>query len=168
MKSSYPQFGLCVVLAALQLGCSSCPHPSDADLRSRFLSHKVVFEELTQMATNDGCVVRIDFDWTSPDEATLARCGVTTNRLQEYRRLLKEVGASGGLFRRKNRGEIGFIISTYGVMVTGSGSSKSIVFRTEPTNAKTGESACTCESNGVGDMVSYRLIEGNWYVAFEC
>jgi hypothetical protein len=166
MKWSSPS-SLFVIAAAFLSACSSCPHPSDASLRAQFKSHKAEFNQLARMAQENTCIVRIDFDWTSPDESSLARCGVTTERLREYRSLLKAVGAQSGLYLRQNRGEIGFIMSAYGLAVTGSGSSKGIVLRTHAT-ITTEEDSCTCEFDATDQAESFRPIEGNWYIAFEC
>jgi hypothetical protein len=153
--------------AALICGCSSCPHPSDAQVMRIFQSHRAEFQRLVQMIETNRCIVRIDDDWTSPDAAELSRCGVSETRLEQYRKLLGAISVKRGFYNYSSSGEIWFVVSSLGAAVSGSGSSKNIVYRVSPpSSTASGTNDCECVPDEAGETLV--PIEGNWYIGFRC
>jgi hypothetical protein len=103
--------GVALLLLLLVWSCSA---PSDQSLSKRFQRHRAAFEALARMSQEDANVrVVTNEGWTSsqPD-------AVPSVRLDEYRRLFREIGANRGL-EKDGAGNMYLMIHTEGFVTHG-------------------------------------------------
>ncbi len=151
------------VLFELAWSSGDIAHKSDAELIAHFQKNREKFEHLLQMVKEDQNLERVDDDWMLPETPDAA--GVSAGRIQQYRRIFKELEIPRG-FHASHKSQIfKFISSSQGLAV--GGSSKSFVWqKTPPENlVEDIDKYQNGELNYKGYPV-YRRIEGNWYLCF--
>lgn len=84
------------VLFELAWSSGDIAHKSDAELIGHFQKNRDSFEHLLQMVKADQNLERVDDDWTLPKTAEDA--GVNTERIQQYRRIFKELEIPRGFY----------------------------------------------------------------------
>lgn len=102
---------VCLVLASALLPCR---HPSDASMRHNFYAHEADFNQLVVMSQQDA-----DIDVITPDDIIPSvrllipnDDALTTQRWDEYRKLFRKLGLSGGVHRDPNQpGTVAFSAS---------------------------------------------------------
>ena len=88
-----------------------------------------------------------------------ADAGVDSARLARYRALMRALGVES---LERSKGRVLFIMSTYGLSV--SGSSKSYLYSDTPPAPLVGDTESDADGP-TGEV--YRHIEGNWYIVYE-
>jgi len=107
----------------------SLSHADDASMLANFARNRATFERLRTMVVADHGLERVDDTWCRP--ADPASIGLTGARIEEYRRLCRDVGCPRGVqCYNPERRTIEFIASTRGLHV--SGSSKGYVWLATP------------------------------------
>ncbi len=160
------------VVVLLLLLMWSCAAPSDKTLSRRFQVHRSELEALARMSQEDADVIRVaddftrlknDWGWPRPE----SKWGVTRDRWDEYRRLFREVGLSGGL-DKDEAGNVFFIAHTEG-FVTG-GAAKGFVYCISAGDRDKSFLPCV-EQRDQGQAgsqsdkgSSYRKLSQNWYI----
>src|SRR5947209_1854331 len=94
-------FLLFVMLAFFWLvaGCEVLLRPpSDRELLGNFERHETILNQVIQMLKADKKLIRVDTDWTSPKDPQII--GISSDRIEEYRRLLREAHVPRGFLRR--------------------------------------------------------------------
>lgn len=142
-------------------GCAS-DHPSDKALTENFQSHKAEFDQLLQMFLADEGLSLVDFGWTLPKEPE--SIGVTQERLEQYRKLFREVNLSKGIHSHKTKGIVWFTASTRGLGISGSG--KGYAYATKRPELVVDDLDNYKSKNGKS-FTAYKHIEGNWYLYFD-
>src|SRR5260370_10365741 len=108
-----------VLPMALMFSCSQHDeHRPDERLLANFFKHRIEFEELHRMATNDAKLLRVDASRTDPPDS--ASVGVSPQRIATYRALLNKVECPEGLMAFPARPGIRFIASSTGLLNRGS------------------------------------------------
>lgn len=148
-----------------------------AGLVPRFDVRKPALERLVGMVMTDGLVgldeplreARIAMDWTRPE--SLEALGISRERLDQYRSLMKDQGIALGLeafrFRRKNV-KIEFIVDSYGLAI--SGAAWGYMYTTNPDTLNgievrdIGRVVWSGGENQSTDRTFYQKVGTNWYV----
>jgi hypothetical protein len=99
-------------------GCGRKSHPSDRAMMQNFFTHRVQFDELLSMFQHDRDLIQVAVNYTVPEDASLV--GVNSVRVDQYRRLMKEIGVLG-LTKAKGGAQVSFCASASGLSVSGSG-----------------------------------------------
>lgn len=90
--------------------------PAEAELRDVFSSSKEVFDKVRAMSDEDVRVIRIAFDFTSPEK------GLVEERWNEYRFLFKQLGLTEGIVRSGEFPDVIFLVArAQGLCTGGSG-----------------------------------------------
>src|SRR5438105_1863469 len=80
--------------------------PSDRELLGNFERHETALNQVVQMVKANKQLMRVDTDWTDPkDPQTI---GVSSDRIEQYRRLLREAHVPRGFLRRGDADGIEF------------------------------------------------------------
>jgi hypothetical protein len=101
MEMGSVPFRLLALLSALVTFSTSChlaPRPSDAFMETTFRQNRKEFEQLRAFITEDsstGKVFMVSQDRTDPDFNEAARRGLSRERLENYRRLLRLLHVRG-------------------------------------------------------------------------
>jgi len=111
------------------------------------------------MIAADQSLHRVDEDWADPPDA------VSADRLDAYRRLLKDVGCRRGFCAYPGRPGVYFISAARGV-VAGSTTQGYYYFEGVPPLLVTNTAAYTPKPDEYSYEV-FRLIEGHWYIFYE-
>ena len=105
-------------------------HPTDAELKKRFNSHRGDLERLARMAEEDQHLIRIasNFTWLDTDASwPRDNVGISPARWNAYRSLFQNLGIDGGISRRVELPtSLFFLISGFGTVP--SGSTKGLVY----------------------------------------
>jgi hypothetical protein len=147
--------------------------PSDAAIRARFLAHRVDFQRLVVMASEDSHLTRIapTFTWLDNDVAWPRKnVGISEQRWNEYRQIFQRVGTSDGTLKGVNPNRIIFPIASEGLVPTGF--QKGLVYSKEPLAPvlkSLDESPPKRYWNGPdrSHVLAYKLIAPHWYIYFE-
>jgi hypothetical protein len=146
-----------------------CTPPSDTNLLNRFQRHRNDFQTLVSMSSEDSRVIRIapDFtrledDWSWPRAQT--RWGITPQRWDDYRRLFRETGLSGGLYRSPNSKQVFLLAWSEGIV--GRGTYLGYVYCGDvPTDGNDSYPPCTEQKDSFeGRKYRYRKIGDQWYI----
>jgi hypothetical protein len=108
-KSDFKIMVLLALFALLIAGCSSTP-PSDQVMEEKFRAHEADFKKLASMFKEDANLDSVDETAVylpSAEPGNYPRAEISSERLDEYRRLLKKTGVKK-LFRRTD--SIHFIV----------------------------------------------------------
>src|SRR5256885_8308584 len=71
--------------------------PSDRELLGNFERHETTLNQVVQMVKADKQLMRVDTDWTNPKDPQAI--GVSSDRIEEYRVLLREAHVPRGFLR---------------------------------------------------------------------
>jgi hypothetical protein len=150
----------------------SCKATSDKALSKRFQGHHSELETLARMSQENAEVIRVadgftriknDWGWPRPE----SKWGITRDRWDEYRRLFRAVGLSGGL-EKDEVGNVYFIAHTEG-LVTG-GATKGFVHCVSVGDLDKSFLPCV-EQRDQGQFgsqsdkgYSYRKLSQTWYI----
>ena len=142
---------------SLVLFVHGCGHPSDKSIISRFNTNKQSYEKLSIMATKDKHLWRVSHSWyrTSAGENVHdAKQDLLSNeRWGKYRSLFNKLDLEDGISIED--GNVYFPISSRSIV--GSGSSKGIAFIILKDKIQQ-------SSNNAPHGITYKPIEGNWYL----
>lgn len=116
------------------------------------------------MILQDRQLTRVDRDWTEPREPSTI--GVTSARIDEYRRLFKKLGIKSGFSAPQNREHIELVASTQGWV--SHGSEKGYLYADKRPDYLGGMvdelDQYSSKQRPIGS--GCRHIEGNWYLYF--
>jgi hypothetical protein len=138
------------------------PILKDEDLIASFQKHRAKFDQLQQMIATDSKLHRVDEDWTDPHDPKDA--GVSTIRIENYRRLLVEAGCRRGFAAFPGRPGIYFISAAQGTVASSltqgyyysEGAPQYVVSNTMKYSPKHPEDSYEV----------FRHIDGHWYIYF--
>jgi hypothetical protein len=134
-----------------------------------FKQHRAEFEKLRQLIASDKGLVRVAEDFTYPSDP--AQVGISMERINEYRKLLANVGCPHGLLAAPARPGIYFYHSTRGLSI-GGGSAKGFCYREDPQRLE-GNPVFVSDTDAYRaehrneHFSAFRRIEGNWYIWLE-
>jgi hypothetical protein len=136
---------------------------SDASMLKHFDRHARLFDALVAMSRQDERLVRVDENWTSPDDPR--SIGVSDERLATYRRLLREAGTPRGFQLSTDPAGIDFLFWLQGSAISDD-HTKGFAYRPEP---PTGVVATLDGVRGAPRerWTAYRHIRENWYLFYE-
>ncbi len=145
---------------AVSLGLQEPAHESDRELIGTFQRHRARFEHLKQMMVQDEGLFTVTSDRTLPEDPSSV--GIATTRIDEYRKVLKELGVCHIAITR-SRNSIRIARSCLGFVTHNS--EKGYIWSAEPfeEGVITELDSLSSRREGVGT----RLIEDNWYLFFE-
>lgn len=163
-----------LVLLAVALVGAACwaidrswfpPHPSSAELITRFNTHRDDFERLAVMFQQDTDVSRIAPDFTRPEGWAVTN----QERYAEYQQLFDRTGLRAGVEGYRVAGHaakdtIYFYASTQGLSIAGSG--KGYLYLTEPPE-QTVDDLDRYTEGRAGTFIALQHITGNWYLFYE-
>jgi hypothetical protein len=135
-------------------------HPSDAALIANFQRHRLEFERLRAMVAEDTGLTAVLPDRTVPADPQTV--GVRPSRIDEYRKLLDQLGIRGGLEVKQPK-TVQLTNSSHG-FVTHS-SQKGYLYTEELDKLEVFPELNDLSAKEIGNGV--RHIEGNWYLFFE-
>ncbi|PYK29213.1 MAG: hypothetical protein DME57_11240 [Verrucomicrobia bacterium] len=137
--------------------------PPDQQLLTNYEKHEATLNQLVEMVKKDKGLTRVDTDWTDPQDPTTI--GVSTERINEYRRLLREVRVPRG-FSAWSQAEIDFLYWGIGSAVSDDVTKGYAYLESAPQNLA--ESLDGYKRPPTRDVVKvYRHIRGNWYLFYE-
>lgn len=151
-------FPVLCAFAVFLAGCGRVSHPSDDALIQRFNDQRKQFEELVQMIQQDRFLTRVSMDFTRPDDA--GAVGVTPERLQKYRDLLRTIQVPLGIAKSQQGTQVRFIVSGSGLGVSGSG--KGYLYSTNPPAPLLDNLDTYVPADNISP--AYRLVVDNWYL----
>jgi hypothetical protein len=138
--------------------------PSDQKLLANFEDHEAAFNELIEMLKADQDLIRVDEDWTNPENPEII--GISAGRIGTYRRLLREPRVPRGFRSEGFMYEVDFFYWMIGAAIT-SDTSKGYAYRTGPPiyllNSLDGYQPPDRDET----VRVYRHICGNWYLFYE-
>ena len=134
----------------------------DEDLTASFQKHRVTFEQLQQMIATDSKLHRVDEDWTDPQDPKDA--GVTTNRIEDYRRLLAEIGCRRGFAAYPGRPGIYFISAAQGTVA--SSLTKGYYYSEDAPQYVVANTMTYSPKRPEDSYEVFRHIDGHWYIYF--
>jgi hypothetical protein len=149
--------------AIVWIGRIAMEPPSDAAMLRHFEHNEVTFAALAQMATADKGLDRVDRDWTMP--ADTSRVGVSTGRLEVYRRLLNQAGTPRGFQIARDHEGFNFFFWLMGSAISDD-KDKGFAYRTTPP-PNTVQSLDGIRASSREPFIAYRHIHGNWYLFYE-
>jgi hypothetical protein len=137
--------------------------PSDASMLRQFDGHEAVFDRLVGMASADKGLQRVGGNWTMPIDTRSA--GMSSERLEDYRRLLRDAGTPGGLQTSQGRDGFDFLLWTRGSAISDD-TAKGFAYRTNPPpNIVRSLDGIRADSRDA--LTAYRHIRGNWYLFYQ-
>ena len=138
--------------------------PSDAELLQNFARHRSTFDELARMASADSGLLRVDDNWTLPQNPLSA--GVSYERVSKYRAMLRSVGVPRGFQSREGGQQIDFLFWLMGSALSSDTTKGYSYLQKAPRGLLDNLDDCgpINEQRGVR---AYRQIEGNWYLFYE-
>ena len=135
--------------------------PADQQMLANFRQHQAAFDKLARMAQADKSLTRVANNWTNPSDPLSV--GVGQSRINQYRELLSVVGVVGGL--GSDTDSVEFYYWGHGSAIS-SDTDKGYVYEKKPP-APLLPSLDGCRPNGNNFMLTYRHIEGNWYLYYK-
>ena len=153
-----------VVLVSLLLmtSCSGAFLPSDKTLEERFRSNQAEFEKIIGMLNEDNDVVRITSKYVFLSENSTRQ--LPKERLDEYRRLMKELKLEGGIQRHDSE-RVLLIASASGIALPNAGKCYAYSLK-EPQPIVESLDELIKGSSGDHSLV-YKKLRGNWYLCYE-
>jgi hypothetical protein len=146
----------------IMMACAGSQLPSDKSLEERFLRNQADFEKIISMLNEDSDVMMITDKNVFLNERSQRR--LATERLDEYRRLIKRLKLEGGIQRYSSECAL-LIVSTTSVISSYSGKCYAYSVK-EPSPLV--ESLDEVIKNTPGDQrLIYRRLSGNWYLCYE-
>jgi hypothetical protein len=137
--------------------------PSDAAMLRHFERHAATLDKLVEMVSADKGLDRVDQTWTMP--ADTKSIGVSSERLADYRRLLRDAGTPRGFQISQGHDGIDFFFWLRGSAISDD-TDKGFAYRTtRPTN--TLQSLDNIQVNSRDALIAYRYIRGNWYLYYQ-
>jgi hypothetical protein len=149
--------------AVVWIGRVAMEPPSDAAMLRHFEHNEATFAALAQMATADKGLDRVDQNWTMP--ADTSRVGVSTERLEVYRRLLSQAGTPRGFQISRDHDGFNFFFWLMGSAISDD-TDKGFAYRTTPPS-NTVQSLDGIRAASREPFIAYRHIHGNWYLFYE-
>lgn len=116
----------------VSLFLAGCNHPVDTNLEQVFFANGADFDHLVRMAQEDRHVIRIaqDFTWLAKTSAwprPESELGFSRERWEEYRRLFRKLGLTGGIVRSEDYPSVIFFMASGSGLATG-GSEKGYAY----------------------------------------
>ncbi len=143
------------------LGLQDRAHESDSDLIETFQRHRAEFEHLKQMIVRDKGLFVVRSNRTLPKDP--GSVGISASRIDEYRKMMKDLGIHGSIEITMDRTSIRIVSSGRG-FVTHS-SEKGYIYAAVPFKKGVVAELDSLSSRGKG--AGLRRIEENWYLFFE-
>jgi hypothetical protein len=137
--------------------------PSDAAMLRHFDRHEGALDTLVKMADADKGLDRVDQDWTMP--ADTRSVGVSSERLADYRRLLRDAGTPRGFQVPHGHDGFNFLFWLRGSAISDD-TDKGFAYRTTPPS-RTVQSLDNIHTDSRDALIAYRHIRGNWYLFYE-
>ncbi len=137
------------------------PHRADAELIDNFRAHRAEFDRLLGMVHADEKLLRVDVDWTSPENPQEA--GVSPERVEEYRRMFRKLGVRRGFNAFGGRDYVEFMTSAKGLSI--GGSAKGYAYSTRRPELIV-DDLDRHRARQTSSFTAYRHIEGDWYLFF--
>jgi hypothetical protein len=137
--------------------------PSDAVMLRHFDRHEGALDTLAKMADADKGLDRVDQDWTMP--ADTRSVGVSSERLADYRRLLRDAGTPRGFQVSQSQDGFNFLFWLRGSAISDD-TDKGFAYRTSPP-AHTVQFLDGIRTDSRNASIAYRHIRGNWYLFYE-
>jgi hypothetical protein len=145
------------------VGCGGNPHPSDQTLEDRFRSNEAQFEELLKMLNEDSDVARISKEFAFLNSG--ADPGLSKERLEKYRELIKVLSLDGGV-HRQDKITVRFIASTNHKVL--SGNSEKLYLHSDVAPSPLVESLDEVIKTIAGKQSAvFKKLSGNWYLSYE-
>lgn len=140
--------------------------PSDQKLLANFERHEAIFNELIEMLKADKDLIRVDEDWTSPENPE--KIGVSVARIGAYRRLLSEARVPRGFQSEGLMYEVDFFYWGIGSAIS-SDEFKGYAYRIgPPIETLSSLDGYRPDPKKTDDTIRvYRHIRGNWYLFYE-
>lgn len=152
-----------IVLSCTWMG-GDIPHKSDEELIANFQTHRSEFNQLLQMISEDKGLLRVDYNWTSPEKPQSV--GVSQERIDKYRNLFNVAGIPRGFYAFHDKEFYMFLASTQGLGVSGSG--KGYVYSKNPLTPLVEDLDKYRQlKDKPHGYRAYRRIEENWYLFFD-
>ncbi len=137
--------------------------PSDAAMLRHFDHHHGEFEGLVKMASSDKGLDRVDQNWTIP--ADTRSVGVSSERLADYRRLLRNAGTPRGFQVSQGHDGFDFFFWLRGSAISDD-TDKGFAYRTTPPS-NTFQSLDGIRADSRNPLIAYRHIRGDWYLFYQ-
>jgi hypothetical protein len=150
-------------VAVIWLARETVEPPSDAAMLRRFTRQEGTFNSLVEMASVDKGLIRVDENWTMPDDTQ--RVGVSTERLAAYRRLLRDAGTPRGYKASADGTNFDFYFWMRGSAISDD-VQKGFAYRAIPPPSIL-PTLDGVRHNRAEYFVAYRHIHGNWYLFYE-
>lgn len=150
-------------VAVVWIGAKAMEPPSDAAMLRHFEHHETTFAALAEMATADKGLDRVDENWTMPADTNSV--GVSTERLEAYRRLLSQAGTPRGFQVSKAHDGFDFFFWLMGSAISDD-TDKGFAYRSTPPPS-TVQTLDGIRANSREPFIAYRHIHGNWYLFYE-
>ena len=162
-RSSVSIFAL-GLLAPLRASAQGAPDrpPNDAEMIEHLRERRAEFEALVAMAHQDKGLVRIDQDWTEPED--LSSIGVTRKRLSDYRRRFVALGVPRGITVHAGSRQVDFLAYARGWGPRGF--SRSYVWSPsgEFPDGEIVAELDTLQESGQRRVWAFRQVEGSWWL----
>ncbi len=137
--------------------------PSDAAMIRQFEKHTATFQTLITMIGADRGLLRVTDEWTNPTDTRSV--GVSAERLDTYRRLLREAGIPGGFGVERPGSDVNFFLFWFRESVNSPDLLKNLAYRHHPP-AEIYPSLDGIEHDPRRVSLAYRHIRGNWYLVY--
>jgi hypothetical protein len=136
--------------------------PSDAAMLRHFDRHEGAFDTLIKMASADKGLDRVDQDWTMPADTTSV--GVSSERLADYRRVLRDAGTPRGFQVSQGHDGFDFLFWSRGSAISAD-RDKGFAYRTTPPPS-TVQSLDDIRGDSGNALIALRHIRGDWYLFY--
>jgi hypothetical protein len=150
-------------VAVIWIAREAVEPPSDAAMLLHFDRHEGALDTLAKMADADKGLDRVDQDWTMP--ADTRSVGVSSERLADYRRLLRDTGTPRGFQVSQGHDGLNFLFWLRGSAISDD-TDKGFAYRTTPP-PRTVQSLDNIRTDSRNALIVYRHIRGNWYLFYE-
>jgi hypothetical protein len=150
-------------IAVVWIAREAVEPPSDAAMLRHFDRHEGALDTLAKMAGADGGLDRVDQDWTMP--ADTRSVGVSSERLADYRKLLRDAGTPRGFQVSQGHDGFNFLFWLRGSAISDD-TDKGFAYRTTPP-PRTVQSLDGIRTDSRNALIAYRHIRGNWYLFYE-
>ncbi len=160
-----------LVFGMLWLAFSLGGPPSDEQMLTNFQQHRSTFNQLIQMVQADKGGMHIDTAAMLPMNTQAP--GISSRRLDTYRRLMKSIGLSRWLDATPQATDVEMAYYVTGSAMVG-GVTKGYAFLTKPPKPlltdlnqcnSDGNNQCTSDSKNGAEV--YRHIQANWYLYYQ-
>lgn len=132
--------------------------PSDQMLLAHFERHEATFRRIVQMKEADKKLLGVHEGWTDPHQPQTI--SVSSARISEYRRLLRQADTTGGFLVWKKTGGILFYC-----WVSGSGLTSTRTKGVAYLKKRPAETVASLDQP-LHSSLAYRHIRGNWYLFY--